>query len=171
MHVWGCPIYVLQKRLSDGKSIGRWEPRSTRYIHMGFSDQHSKTVPLVLNPETGSITPQWNVTFDDYFTTVSMKPEDLPDFNGSEWNNLFGTHTCHFPAAAFDELDPMDSADSKMPSRTHTSEEIADSKPDIPLACPSPSLDSTTFPPSCYSRIARLASLFALAQTILRRYH
>ena len=41
LHVWGSPVYVLQKRLADGKSIGRWEPRSQRFVYMGVSDKHA----------------------------------------------------------------------------------------------------------------------------------
>jgi len=26
VHVWGCPVYVLDKSLSDGKKIPRWKP-------------------------------------------------------------------------------------------------------------------------------------------------
>lgn len=29
LHVWGCPVYVLDKMISDGKKIPRWTPRST----------------------------------------------------------------------------------------------------------------------------------------------
>jgi hypothetical protein len=27
-HVWGCPVYVLDKTLGDGKKIPKWKPRS-----------------------------------------------------------------------------------------------------------------------------------------------
>ena len=96
LHVWGSPICVLQKGLADGKSIGRWKPRSQRCMNMGFSDTHSKDAPSVLNLATGSITTQWNVTFDNWFTTVGSRVEDLPNFNEEEWSNMFGTTTSHF---------------------------------------------------------------------------
>ncbi|KAI2506683.1 hypothetical protein MHU86_7784 [Fragilaria crotonensis] len=50
LHVWGCPVYVLDKMISDGKKLPRWTPRSTRTINMGFSPKHAITVPIVLNP-------------------------------------------------------------------------------------------------------------------------
>ena len=53
-------------------------------------------VPLVLNPFTGSITPQWNVVIDDWFATVATSVDDLPDFNADEWSKTFGAHTYHF---------------------------------------------------------------------------
>jgi transposase InsO family protein len=35
LHVWGCPIYVLEKAIQDGKKLPRWKPRSTRRMNMG----------------------------------------------------------------------------------------------------------------------------------------
>ena len=26
LHVWGCPVYVLEKTLADGKKIPKWRP-------------------------------------------------------------------------------------------------------------------------------------------------
>ena len=57
---------------------------------MGFSPDHSSSVPLVYNPATGSITPQYHIVADNWFATVGTNPEDLPDFNSDEWNKLFG---------------------------------------------------------------------------------
>ena len=65
IHVFGCPIYVLEKKIADGRSIPRWEKRSNRGMYVGISNKHAGNVPLVLNFETGNITPQWNVVFDD----------------------------------------------------------------------------------------------------------
>jgi len=87
----------LQKKIADGKKVGRWEPRSQRCIYLGFSPDHAKDVPLVLNPATGSLTAQWNVVFEDWFATVSRSEHDLPDFNAEDWSNMFGTTTSHVP--------------------------------------------------------------------------
>ena len=53
---------------------------------MGLSPDHASTVPLVLNLDTGAITPQFHVVFDDWFTTVTTSVDDLPDFNSSAWS-------------------------------------------------------------------------------------
>jgi hypothetical protein len=37
----------------------------------GFSPHHSTNVILVLNPETGSITPQYHAVFDEKLSTTS----------------------------------------------------------------------------------------------------
>ena len=90
MHVWGCPVYVLDKALQDGKKIPKWRPRSHRSVYMGVSTSHASSVPLVLNPSTGSITPQFHVVFDDWFATVASVDGDGPDFTSKEWHKMFG---------------------------------------------------------------------------------
>jgi hypothetical protein len=90
IHVFGCPVYVLDKSIADGKKIPRWKPRSHRCMYLGKSSSHTSNVPLVLNPATGSITPQFHVVFDDWFATVNTVIDDLPDFNSPDWTNLFG---------------------------------------------------------------------------------
>ena len=41
LHVWGCPVYVLNPSLQAGKKIPRWEPRSKRGVFCGLSTIHS----------------------------------------------------------------------------------------------------------------------------------
>jgi hypothetical protein len=77
IHVWGCPVYVLDPDLQAGKKLPRWQPRSRRGVFVGFSSLHSSEVPLVLNLQTGSITPQYHVVFDDHFSTVSSVEREI----------------------------------------------------------------------------------------------
>ena len=90
MHVWGCPVYVLEKSLQDGQKIPRWRPRSNRTVYVGVSAMHASSVPLVLNISTGSITPQFHIVFDDWFATVPSSGTDTPDFSSPAWNKMFG---------------------------------------------------------------------------------
>ena len=90
LHVWGCPVYVLEKSLQDGKKIPKWKPRSRRSIYVGISHKHASTVPLVLNTSTGAITPQFHVVFDDWFATVGSDHSKGPDFSAQEWSEMFG---------------------------------------------------------------------------------
>jgi hypothetical protein len=69
-HVFGCPVYVLDPKLQDGKSIPKWNSRSRQGMFVGFSRDHSSLVPLVLNLQTGHVSPQFHVIFDDHFHTV-----------------------------------------------------------------------------------------------------
>ena len=97
LHVHGCPVCVLQKEIADGKKTPQWKNRSTRGMCMGASDKHSGDVPLVLNPRTGKITPQWNVMFDNWFSTIAIEEDNLPDFHSEEWSKMFGMHTHAIP--------------------------------------------------------------------------
>eukprot|EP00978_Attheya_sp_CCMP212_P036651 scaffold167905_cov46-Attheya_sp.AAC.2 len=71
-HVWGCPVYVLDPRLQDGKKVPKWQPRSKRGQFLGFSPDHSSTIGLIRNVSTGYVSPQFHfhVVYDDYFTSV-----------------------------------------------------------------------------------------------------
>jgi len=57
----------------------KWEPRSRLGIYIGHSPCHAGTVPLVLNPRTLHVSPQFHVAFDDHFTTVPyLASGDMP---------------------------------------------------------------------------------------------
>jgi hypothetical protein len=71
LHVWGCPVYVLDPQMQQGRKLPRWQPISRRGVNLGLSLQHSSEVPLVFNLQTGSIDTQYHVVFYDQFTTVS----------------------------------------------------------------------------------------------------
>ena len=46
-HVWGCPVFVLDPKLQDGKKIPKWNRRSRLGQFLGFSDEHSSLVANV----------------------------------------------------------------------------------------------------------------------------
>ena len=96
LHVFGCPAYVLDKQISDGHKIPKWIPRSRRSIFMGLSPRHASTVPLVLNFDTGAITPQFHVVLDNWFATIATEVQDLPDFTSESWASLFGESVFQF---------------------------------------------------------------------------
>ena len=96
LHVWGCPVYVLDKMITDGRKLPRWTPRSTRTINVGFSVKHASSVPLVLNPQTGYITAQFLIVFDDWFATVSTSASELPNFNSEAWKRMFKDSTYQY---------------------------------------------------------------------------
>jgi hypothetical protein len=94
--VFGCPVYVLHPTLQDDKKLPKWQRKSWKDI---FSDSpnHSTNVALVLNPETGSITPQYHVVFDEKFSTTSSNVDtNLPTSTGNHWDSIFdGGHDKH----------------------------------------------------------------------------
>ena len=102
-HVFGCPVYVLEAALQDGKKIPKWNPRARLGLFLGFSDVHSSQVPLVLNTETGKISPQFHVIFDDKFATVHSLPPDQP--LAEQWANIFRLGRECFLDIDYDEND------------------------------------------------------------------
>eukprot|EP00804_Cyclotella_cryptica_P031100 CCRYP_011717-RC/>CCRYP_011717-RC protein AED:0.72 eAED:0.31 QI:0/-1/0/1/-1/0/1/0/345 len=75
-HVWGCPVFVLDPKLQDGKKIPKWNRRSRLGQFLGFSDEHSSLVANVRNLSTGFVSPQFHVVFDDLFQTVFSSGND-----------------------------------------------------------------------------------------------
>ena len=76
---------------------------------MGLSPDHASTVPLVLNLDTGAITPQFHVFFDDWFTTVTTSVDDLPVFNSTAWSKMSGDSEYQFIRDQDDtQVDPED---------------------------------------------------------------
>ena len=66
-HVFGCPVYVLDPALQDGKKIPKSNSRACQGIFVVFASKYSSLVPLVFNPCTHRVSPQYHVIFDDGF--------------------------------------------------------------------------------------------------------
>ncbi len=67
---FGCPCYVLQPKLQDGKKLPKWVPRTRRGQYLGVSTQHASTIGRIRNLVTGHVSPQFHVVYDPWFTTV-----------------------------------------------------------------------------------------------------
>jgi len=90
IHVWGAPTYVLDPKLQDGHKVPKFDPRSRRGVNLGWSPKHASSVPLVLNLDSGHVSPQFHVVFDDWFSTVSSDGEAKDDeLESPEWINMF----------------------------------------------------------------------------------
>ena len=68
--VWGCPAYVLDPKLQDGKKLPKWDPQTRQGQYLGKSNAHSSSVGLIRNLRTGYISPQFHVVYDNLFQTV-----------------------------------------------------------------------------------------------------
>lgn len=108
--VWGCPAYVLQPKLQDGRKIPKWEPRARLGQFVGVSPMHSSVVKLIRNVETDYISPQFHIVFDEKFTTVDSRQTLNPL---ETWVDLFTTSREHVfgededaDLNALPELDP-----------------------------------------------------------------
>jgi len=85
-HVFGCPVYALHSSLQSSKMLRRWEPRARLGLYLGPSPRHARNVSLVLNLDTGLVSPQYHVSHDDFFETT----EDHRHQATSAWQQLAG---------------------------------------------------------------------------------
>jgi hypothetical protein len=125
LHVWGCPVYVLNASMADGKKLPRWKPRSDRQMNMGLSPKHASTVPLYLDLETGYIKTAFHVVFDDWFATVGSDVSQLPEFQSDEWYKLFGESTYQYPLDEEDVAEIIRLDDSPTPQTLERRESVA----------------------------------------------
>ena len=90
-HPLFCPVYTLHKKLQGGiGGIPKWDPRSNAGVYLGHSPEHASNVALVLNLNTGLVSPQYHVVFDDTFSTVEyIRSKKEP----SNWSNLCKNHS------------------------------------------------------------------------------
>jgi hypothetical protein len=91
--VFGSPVFVLDKKLQDGDSLAKWKARSWLGVYVGHSLVHSGNAPVIYNPRTTHISPQFHVVIDDNFSTVTSKPSELSaDFITRLYNNSTWFH-------------------------------------------------------------------------------
>ena len=86
--VWGCPVFVLDASLQDGKKLPKWQPRSRQGVYLGVSSEHASNVGLVMNLNTKHISPQYHLVYDELFLTVPSNGEVAPPL----WKELFSKH-------------------------------------------------------------------------------
>ena len=78
-HHFGCPTYVLKKELQDQKKIRKWSDRTRVGINLGYSSRHALNVSLILNLQTGLVSPQYHCQYDDLFeTTTGTQARSIP---------------------------------------------------------------------------------------------
>ena len=73
---FGCPVYILDESLQTGKPFNKWKQRARVGIYLGQSPIHNRNVALVLNRNTGHLSPQFHVQFDSSFQTVHQDQLD-----------------------------------------------------------------------------------------------
>jgi hypothetical protein len=77
--VFGSPTYVLKKELQDGTKLNKWCERSWQGAYIGHSFCHSGSIPLIYNPQTTHILPQYHVIHDEFFQTVAASSSKTLD--------------------------------------------------------------------------------------------
>jgi hypothetical protein len=106
MHPLFCPVYVLDRRIQEDTSPPKWTKRTTQKVYVGHLHDYSKSVPMVWDPKTKLVSPQFHVMFDDNSDTVqapdpNIKQSDTMDrlfqTNRYLYNDPFGNeHTYIF---------------------------------------------------------------------------
>jgi hypothetical protein len=70
-HPFGCPVYVLDSVLQGTVSkLPHWSPRSRVGVYLGHSPHHAGSEVIVLHLQTGHVSPQYHLVFEDDFCTV-----------------------------------------------------------------------------------------------------
>jgi hypothetical protein len=87
-HTFGCPVYALKDELQGSKGLPKWNPRARLGINLGPSPRHASSVNLVLKLDTGLVSPQFHVQYDDFFETVRPSAGNPPTF--SQWQYISG---------------------------------------------------------------------------------
>ena len=87
-HTFACPVYALDSRLASGNSIPKWNKRARLGLNLGPSPRHARSVSLVLNLETGHVSPQFHIRHDEFFETV--RPSAGNPTIHSNWQNVAG---------------------------------------------------------------------------------
>ena len=68
---FGAPCYILQQPLQSKQPYHKWKNRSVRGLYRGQSPLHARNISLVLNLYTGHVSPQFHVSHNISFATVS----------------------------------------------------------------------------------------------------
>jgi hypothetical protein len=98
--------------MQEGTSPPKWTERTTLQVYVGHLHHYSKSAPMVWDPKTKLVSPQFHVMFDDNFDTVqapnpNIKQADTMDrlFKTSRYtyDNQFGNkHTYLFSHGGVD---------------------------------------------------------------------
>jgi hypothetical protein len=72
-HPFGCPEYVLVRKMQGMFKAPKWGSRVRLGIYIGILDHYASNVGLVLSLITGLVSPQFHLKFDDKFITVSAQ--------------------------------------------------------------------------------------------------
>ena len=90
-HTWGCPVIILDVENQSGAiDTPKWEPQLYTEIYLGHSRCQTGFVSLVLNLQTGMVSTQFYVVYDDEITTV---PYIFMDKTTLNWLDLLRQST------------------------------------------------------------------------------
>jgi hypothetical protein len=91
MHPLFCPVHVLDRRMQEGTSPPKWEKCTTKKVYVGHLHHYSKSVPMVWDPKTKLVSPQFHVLFDNNFDTVQAPDSNITQ--ADTMDHLFKTNS------------------------------------------------------------------------------
>ena len=100
----GCPAYVLDPKLQDGKKIPKWSVRTRRGQYLGKSPVHARSVGLIKNLNTDFISLQFHVLYDSKYQIVSGGYEDNEAVESHIWDSLVQDEQEHVLVEAETEI-------------------------------------------------------------------
>ena len=71
---FGCPAYVLTSELQARLPFHKWKSRANVGIYLGKSPIHARNIALVMDRNSGRVSPQFHVKLDKAFDTVRHQP-------------------------------------------------------------------------------------------------
>jgi hypothetical protein len=77
MHPLFCPVYVLDIRMQQGTSPPKWKKHTTQKFYVGHLHHYSKSVPMVWDPKTKLVSPQFHVMSDKNFNTIQAPDPNI----------------------------------------------------------------------------------------------
>ena len=93
-HVWGCPVYVLDKTITDGKKLPHWDSQSKQQVFVGISMPQLFPWFSILRP-----VPSLPSTTLCLMTGLQLSPPILtscPTLVPPEWDKVFGDSTYQY---------------------------------------------------------------------------
>jgi hypothetical protein len=84
-----CPIYVLSSNVQHGKPHGKWDESidGGPGIYLRQLLIHNWSVALILNTQTGRVSPQFHVKFNPSFQMIAQH-----SIHPSTWQDVAGFH-------------------------------------------------------------------------------
>jgi hypothetical protein len=91
MHPLLCPVLVIDRQMQQGTTPPNWTKRTTQKVYVGHLHHYSKSVPMVWEPKTKLVSPQFHVMFDDNFDTVQAPHPNIK--HADTMDRLFKTNS------------------------------------------------------------------------------
>jgi hypothetical protein len=104
-HPFGSPVYVLENSLQALQSHNKWIDCSKVGIYLCHSPNHVSSVPLILNTQTGLVSPQFHCIYDNEFSTCKrdakfrslwQKPRPRSKASRNHWDLLTRRQPFHY---------------------------------------------------------------------------